>query len=116
MFFYDINHLNKTTQHKIIKKWRNFEIFFLKIELSEIYFVSLVGPSNLTRDKGGYYFIAPCNWLNLMGKFIAVYERDLNGSLDLNDQLSLNKGRYSENKVREIIRGRKELSIFLSCT
>ncbi len=49
---------------------------------------------DLTRDKGGYYFIAPGNWLNLMVKLIAVYERDLNGPLELNDQLSLNKGRY----------------------
>ncbi len=57
-------------------------------------FVSLVGPSNLTKDKGGYAFIMPVNWIELIETPIAAYERDLNGSLGLNDQLSLNKGRY----------------------
>jgi hypothetical protein len=57
-------------------------------------FLSLVGPSNLKREKGGYAFIAAINWLKLIEKPIAAYERDVNGSLDLNDQLQLNKGRY----------------------
>ena len=43
-------------------------------------FVSLVGPSNLTKDKGGYSFIAPGNWLKLIETQISVYERDSNGS------------------------------------
>ena len=64
------------------------------IELSVEDFVSLVGPSNLTKDKGGYSFIMPVNWIKLIKTPIAAYERDLNGSLGLNDQLSLNKGRY----------------------
>jgi len=48
----------------------------------------------LTKEKGGYAFIMPVNWIELIETPIAAYERDLNGSLGLNDQLSLNKGRY----------------------
>lgn len=36
----------------------------------------------------------PVNWIELIETPIVAYERDLNGSLGLNDQLSLNKGRY----------------------
>jgi hypothetical protein len=62
------------------------------IQLSVEDFVSLVGPSNLKREKGGYAFIAAkLGWLKLIEKPIAAYERDVNGSLDLNDQLQLNK-------------------------
>ena len=64
------------------------------IELSVEDFVSLVRPSNLTKDKGGYSFIMAVNWIKLIETPIAANERDLNGSLDLNDQLCLNKVRY----------------------
>ena len=61
------------------------------IELSQS---GRLAQSNLTKDKGGYAFIMPVNWIELIETPIAAYERDLNGSLGLNDQLSLNKGRY----------------------
>ena len=38
------------------------------IQLSVEDFVSLVGPSNLKREKGGYAFITAINWLKLIEK------------------------------------------------
>ena len=75
-------------------------------------FLSLVGPLNLKREKGGYAFIAAkLGWLKLIEKPIAAYERDVNGSLDLNDQLQLNKGRY----YPESKRSKFFLVMYLKC-
>ncbi len=81
------------------------------IELVVDDFVSLVGPSYLTREKGGYSFIAPVNWLKWIEKQIVAYVRDVNGSLDLNDQICLNKGRY----YPESKRSKYFLVMYLKC-